>query len=132
MLLRLTTVEKVPDHGDRAKDGTADATGQPDNVTLTVADRTNAMQCPLDARSVVGTKLSEAIDNSLKIMAFEGRRIQGNSPTRISRFRNPAKVENDLKQLITALRLGERLPDRSRQKLDETIQVVSDPLCGHG
>tara|TARA_B100001093_G_scaffold235576_1_gene225817 strand:- start:10 stop:408 length:399 start_codon:yes stop_codon:yes gene_type:complete len=66
---RVSTVKQIPHHRHGAEDSTPDATGQAHHITPAIAYRTDPVEGPLDACTVVGSKTPKASHGGVKIVS---------------------------------------------------------------
>jgi len=129
---RLTAVEQITHDCDCSENGSSNTTGEADHITAAITDGTDAMQCSLDAGTIISTELADPAHHLHKIVALQAATAKFNRTTWIARFRNPTEIEHDLKQLITTFSGRQSFLNCSGQQREQSLQVIGDALSTHG
>ncbi len=90
------------------------------------------MQCPLQARAVVGVEFPDPADDVIDDLGGNFVLVEDRFHVQIARGGNPAEVEDDLLQGIPAAVLTQRRADPFGQDAQHYVEVIGDsPLRSH-
>ncbi len=124
-------VDDILDDLDRTVDSAPHATGKADDIALTVADGRDAMQCALDASTVVGAKVAHARHHPAQVVERHFMLAQHQLAIGKARFGQPPQIHDDFDQVALALRLFQRHTDAVGQDGQQQIKIVGNLKCVH-
>ena len=112
---------EVFDDGCAALDGATNATRDANHGAAPVPDARNAVKRSLDARAVVVTEGADAVDHVLDVLGHDRLVTQEHVTVEESRFRQSAKIKDDLDQSFGRPICVEGLGDGLRQYFQERL-----------
>ena len=120
----LARLDDILDDINHAVDRAPDATGQPDDPPLPVANARNPVQRPLDPGPVVIGKLANAFDDVVDVLVADLAVAQNQLIVGEAGLWQPAQVHDDFKQLVRPVGLAEGMRDVRRKNVQQDIKVV--------